>query len=170
MADRASIYVQDDRLVWAPATVLQQNAGKLVVKARRPANDAVTRELPLRRITNRGRRLDAAAAEHASNSRRPRGLGPPARSFCIVVFALTFFKGKPYTRTGDDIVVAVNPFKWLPQLYSSETREKYAEKQRKPTPTLYLTELFEACSMAGTSPFSCLVKVERARPRRLRFC
>ena len=46
MADR-SVYVQDDRLVWAPATVLQQSAGKLVVKARRPANDASLESCPV---------------------------------------------------------------------------------------------------------------------------
>jgi len=35
--------------------------------------------------------------------------------------------GHPYTRTGD-IVIAVNPYQWIHDLYSDETRALYAEK------------------------------------------
>lgn len=36
------------------------------------------------------------------------------------------FKQSPYTRVGD-IVVAMNPFTWIPDLYSPETRDFYAK-------------------------------------------
>ena len=36
-------------------------------------------------------------------------------------------KGIPYTRTGD-IVIAVNPYQWITELYSDERRGLYAEK------------------------------------------
>jgi len=35
--------------------------------------------------------------------------------------------GNPYTRTGD-IVIAVNPYQWITELYSDETRAIYADK------------------------------------------
>lgn len=35
--------------------------------------------------------------------------------------------GNPYTRTGD-IVIAVNPYQWIDELYSDETRALYADK------------------------------------------
>jgi myosin-5 len=34
---------------------------------------------------------------------------------------------KPYTRVGD-IVIAVNPFQWLPDLYAQATRDKYVDQ------------------------------------------
>lgn len=36
-------------------------------------------------------------------------------------------KGIPYTRTGD-IVIAVNPYQWITELYSEEARLLYADK------------------------------------------
>lgn len=36
-------------------------------------------------------------------------------------------RGIPYTRTGD-IVIAVNPYQWIHELYSEEVRGLYAEK------------------------------------------
>lgn len=36
-------------------------------------------------------------------------------------------KGIPYTRTGD-IVIAVNPYQWIHELYSEETRILYSDK------------------------------------------
>ena len=36
-------------------------------------------------------------------------------------------RGIPYTRTGD-IVIAVNPYQWITELYSEERRIDYAEK------------------------------------------
>jgi len=36
------------------------------------------------------------------------------------------FRSKPYTRVGD-IVIAMNPFTWINQLYSSDTRDEYAK-------------------------------------------
>ena len=129
MADRASIYVQDDRLVWAPATVLQQDAGTLVVKARRPANDASLESCPYVELQTEG---DASTLPQQNTPAIVEDLVALDRLHeASVLWCLRerFFKGKPYTRTGDDIVVAVNPFRWLPQLYSTETREKYAEKQ-----------------------------------------
>lgn len=36
-------------------------------------------------------------------------------------------RGKPYTRTGD-IVIAVNPYQWIEELYSEEVRNLYANK------------------------------------------
>jgi myosin-5 len=36
-------------------------------------------------------------------------------------------KGIPYTRTGD-IVIAVNPYQWITELYSEENRSLYADK------------------------------------------
>jgi myosin heavy subunit len=35
--------------------------------------------------------------------------------------------GKPYTRTGD-IVIAVNPYQWLDQLYTEKVQMLYADK------------------------------------------
>ena len=131
MADRASIYVQDDRLVWAPATVLQQAAGKLVVKARRPANDAPLESCPYVELQTEG---DASTLPQQNTPATVEDLVALDRLHeASVLWCLRerFFKGKPYTRTGDDIVVAVNPFKWLPQLYDAETRERYGEKQEE---------------------------------------
>ncbi len=36
-------------------------------------------------------------------------------------------KGIPYTRTGD-IVIAVNPYQWITELYSEDTRALYSDK------------------------------------------
>lgn len=35
--------------------------------------------------------------------------------------------GKPYTRVGD-LIIAVNPFRWMPELYSEDNRTKYVER------------------------------------------
>ena len=131
MAERASIYVQDDRLVWAPATVLQQNAGTLVVKARRPANDASLESCPYVELQTEGDASTLPQQNTQSNVEDLVALDRLHEASVLWCLRERFFRGKPYTRTGDDIVVAVNPFKWLPQLYDAETREKYAEKQEE---------------------------------------
>uniref|UniRef100_A0A7S4I1U7 Myosin motor domain-containing protein n=2 Tax=Odontella aurita TaxID=265563 RepID=A0A7S4I1U7_9STRA len=43
-------------------------------------------------------------------------------------------RGLPYTRTGD-IVIAVNPYRWMDGLYSDKMREQYAEKLIWDVPT-----------------------------------
>ena len=129
MADRASIYVQDDRLVWAPATVLQQNAGTLVVKARRPANDAPLDRCPYVELQTEGDASTLPQQNTQSNVEDLVALDRLHEASVLWCLRERFFKGKPYTRTGDDIVVAVNPFKWLPRLYDAQTRERYGEKQ-----------------------------------------
>ena len=35
--------------------------------------------------------------------------------------------GKPYTRVGD-LIIAVNPFQWMSDLYSEENRTKYVQQ------------------------------------------
>ena len=34
---------------------------------------------------------------------------------------------KPYTRVGD-LIIAVNPFQWIPDLYSEDNRTKYVQR------------------------------------------
>ena len=37
-----------------------------------------------------------------------------------------FFHDKPYTRVGDSLLIAMNPFAWIPDLYESTTRDYYS--------------------------------------------
>ena len=108
-----------------PATKRRNTRGQ----SRRPANDAPLESCPFLELQTEG---DASTLPQQNTPATVEDLVALDRLHeASVLWCLRerFFKGKPYTRTGDDIVVAVNPFKWLPQLYDAETRERYGEKQ-----------------------------------------
>jgi len=126
-----AVFVNDDRLVWAPATVVQSDAGRLVVKARQPLDDA-----PLDTCTDEELQVDGDATVLPQQNARVVeedlvALDRLHEASVLWCLRERFFRGKPYTRTGDDIVVAVNPFRWLPHLYDVKTRSKYDRRQEE---------------------------------------
>jgi len=81
-------------------------------------NDYENRVLPLQNVNDSGRLLDC---EDMVNL--------PYLHEAAILYNLKnrHAKEKPYTRTGD-IVVAMNPYKWYPDLYTEKKRSMYARR------------------------------------------
>mmetsp|Transcript_43555 Transcript_43555/g.52790 ORF Transcript_43555/g.52790 Transcript_43555/m.52790 type:complete len:360 (-) Transcript_43555:80-1159(-) len=126
------VYIRDKAHGWLPADVVSSDAKTANVKIYYPAGDdeefsdrkdAVVKlkdypdgNLPLQNVNESGNLIEMADM-----------CDLPYLHEAAILFNLRARHKKkiPYTRVGD-IVIAVNPFQWIPELYSDENREKYA--------------------------------------------
>ena len=104
-----------------------------MVKARRPANDASLESCPYVELQTEGDASTLPQQNTQSNVEDLVALDRLHEASVLWCLRERFFKGKPYTRTGDDIVVAESIYGCLS--YIVQKREKILEANRL-TPTL----------------------------------
>ncbi|KAH8069116.1 hypothetical protein JL720_12020 [Aureococcus anophagefferens] len=120
------IYVPDERLVWAPATLERETvvdgSTHITVAVRRPRDDE-----PLAGCAAVAATIALDAGDASSlplqDARKPRavedlvGLDRLHEASVLATLRERYFDRTPYCRTGAGICVAVNPYVWIPELY-----------------------------------------------------
>ncbi|KAH8066933.1 hypothetical protein JL721_7926 [Aureococcus anophagefferens] len=119
------IYVPDERLVWAPATLERETvvdgSTHITVAVRRPRDDE-----PLAGCAAVAATIALDAGDASSlplqDARKPRavedlvGLDRLHEASVLATLRERYFDRTPYCRTGAGICVAVNPYVWIPEL------------------------------------------------------
>jgi len=129
------VYIRDKDNAWIPAEVVSESSGNISVRINHKFDDLENCSpgelrdvklkdyeggvLPLQNLDN-----DTGNLIECSDM-----VDLPFLHEAAILYNLKIRhkEGKPYTRTGD-IVIAVNPYQWMNQLYSDETRYLYADK------------------------------------------
>ncbi|GMF22979.1 unnamed protein product [Phytophthora fragariaefolia] len=155
-------YVPDETYVWLPAQVLREDKS---ADPKRPEKTLVLRVFP-----PPGDRAAAVDEERVLDFNEPKvkallqslqleslpyqneNLGPEGIEDMTALNYLheaailynvkqRFLQKLPYTYTGD-ICIAVNPYQWLPELYSEQTQSQYLTKARDELPPhVYATSM-----------------------------
>lgn len=136
------VYVRDAAFAWLPAVILEVENDRVRVLIDLPHNWNETtttttenlsslrgfhdgsdkwvwmREYFSHRLPLRGNRVcrDMAELDHLHEAEI---LYQIKHRHCV--------EGKPYTRVVGDIIVAVNPCRWIPELYSDEIQKNYMD-------------------------------------------
>jgi len=137
-----NVYIRSEEYAWIPARVvdivdhdianvslplykdeqlIQSDGGKKAIKFDRLAvklTDYANKALPLQNVDENGMLNEVEDM-----------VDLPFLHEAAILYNLKarHMRGKPYTRTGD-IVIAVNPYQWMTELYNEERRTLYAEK------------------------------------------
>lgn len=122
----SKVYTPDERDSWVPATVqkIQDKVVSIVLQDGEHREVALDGELPLQNA-------DVWATESGVEDMCLLShLHEPAIAYNL---RRRFQSSHPYTFTGN-IVIAVNPYKWIPELYSDTLRRMYASKERSSLP------------------------------------
>eukprot|EP00522_Entomoneis_paludosa_P018802 CAMPEP_0172440310 /NCGR_PEP_ID=MMETSP1065-20121228/970_1 /TAXON_ID=265537 /ORGANISM="Amphiprora paludosa, Strain CCMP125" /LENGTH=1156 /DNA_ID=CAMNT_0013189097 /DNA_START=168 /DNA_END=3638 /DNA_ORIENTATION=- len=139
-ATSGMIYVFDKELAWVPARLVSQDGDNAVVSIPTYADEAAI-------LTDGGKGAKSWREEKISLKNYPGKQFPlqnikggklvevqdmvdlPFLHEAAILFNLKarHIKALPYTRTGD-IVIAVNPYQWLTDIYTEKVQLKYAQK------------------------------------------
>ncbi|KAH8060257.1 hypothetical protein JL720_13594 [Aureococcus anophagefferens] len=99
------IYVPDERLVWAPATLERETV------------------------------VDGSTHITVADAEAPRvdlvGLDRLHEASVLATLRERYFDRTPYCRTGAGICVAVNPYVWIPELYGPAARNRYGDAESR---------------------------------------
>ncbi|KAH8065114.1 hypothetical protein JL722_2019 [Aureococcus anophagefferens] len=134
------IYVPDERLVWAPATLERETvvdgSTHITVAVRRPRDDE-----PLAGCAAVAATIALDAGDASSlplqDARKPRavedlvGLDRLHEASVLATLRERYFDRTPYCRTGAGICVAVNPYVWIPELYGPAARNRYGDAESR---------------------------------------
>ncbi|KAE9027858.1 Unconventional myosin-Va [Phytophthora rubi] len=155
-------YVPDDTYVWLPAQILREDKS---TDPKRPEKTLVLRVFPppgdSGAVVDEERVLDfnepkvkalLQSLQLESLPYQNANLGPDGIEDMTALNYLheaailynvkkRFLQKLPYTYTGD-ICIAVNPYQWLPELYSEQTQSQYLTKARDELPPhVYATSM-----------------------------
>ncbi|KAG2831591.1 hypothetical protein PC112_g7225 [Phytophthora cactorum] len=155
-------YVPDDTYVWLPAQILREDKSS---DPKKPEKTVVLRVFPppgdASAVVNEERVLDfndpkvkamLKSVQLESLPYQNENLGPDGIEDMTALNYLheaailynvkkRFLQKLPYTYTGD-ICIAVNPYQWLPELYSEQTQSQYLTKARDELlPHVYATSM-----------------------------
>ncbi|KAG6952848.1 hypothetical protein JG687_00012745 [Phytophthora cactorum] len=155
-------YVPDDTYVWLPAQILREDKSS---DPKKPEKTVVLRVFPppgdASAVVNEERVLDfndpkvkamLKSVQLESLPYQNENLGPDGIEDMTALNYLheaailynvkkRFLQKLPYTYTGD-ICIAVNPYQWLPELYSEQTQSQYLTKARDELPPhVYATSM-----------------------------
>ncbi|OWZ16661.1 Myosin [Phytophthora megakarya] len=155
-------YVPDDKFVWLPAQILREDKSS---DPKKPEKTVVLRVYPppgdAGAVVDEERVLDfndpkvkamLKSLQLESLPYQNEGLGPEGIEDMTALNYLheaailynvkkRFLMKLPYTYTGD-ICIAVNPYQWLPELYSEQTQSQYLTKARDELPPhVYATSM-----------------------------
>ena len=134
------IYVPDERLVWAPATLERETvvdgSTHITVAVRRPRDDE-----PLAGCAAVAATIALDAGDASSlplqDARKPAavedlvGLDRLHEASVLATLRERYFDRTPYCRTGAGICVAVNPYVWIPELYGPAARNRYGDAESR---------------------------------------
>ena len=127
---KKNVYVRSDEHAWLPARLLEQSSdGKEAVVQvfdLEDENSSATPQsrqmvvqledyppqcaLPLQNVNEYGDMIDLPFLHEPG---------------ILYNLRTRFLRDRPYTRTGEDILIAMNPYQWLPALYTAEQRLRY---------------------------------------------
>lgn len=124
------VYIRDAENGWLPANVVSQDGLDVTVKAfsadgKDPLGERTVsikdypdQQLPLQNVDASGNLMEM-----------PDMVDLPSLHEAAILYNLKVRHqaDKPYTRVGE-LIIAVNPFKWLEKLYSDDNREKYVSE------------------------------------------
>uniref|UniRef100_M4BYP7 Myosin motor domain-containing protein n=1 Tax=Hyaloperonospora arabidopsidis (strain Emoy2) TaxID=559515 RepID=M4BYP7_HYAAE len=157
-------YVPDETFVWLPAQILReiqshdpkQPERTIVLRVYPPPGDSGASVAPEERVLDfNDRKVQAMLKTMQLESLLPyqnENLGPEGIEDMTALNYLheaailynvkkRFLQKLPYTYTGD-ICIAVNPYQWLPELYSEQTQSQYLTKSRDELPPhVYATSM-----------------------------
>mmetsp|Transcript_46968 Transcript_46968/g.69543 ORF Transcript_46968/g.69543 Transcript_46968/m.69543 type:complete len:1350 (+) Transcript_46968:350-4399(+) len=133
------VYVRDKKFGWLPANVVSNDdAAKTatvnvivpVADAPDPSQSSETTQLVVKLKEYENNMLPLQNVNESGHLiEMPDMCDLPSLHEAAILYNLKarYMEDKPYTRVGD-IVIAANPFQWLADLYSLETRKLYCEK------------------------------------------
>ncbi|EEY61334.1 myosin-like protein [Phytophthora infestans T30-4] len=155
-------YVPDDTYVWLPAQILREDKSS---DPKKPEKTVMLRVYPppgdTTAVVDKERVLDfndpkvkamlkslqLESLPYQNDNLGPEGIEDMTalnylHEAAILYNVKTRFLQKlPYTYTGD-ICIAVNPYQWLPELYSEQTQSQYLTKAREELPPhVYATSM-----------------------------
>ncbi|CAI5732667.1 unnamed protein product [Hyaloperonospora brassicae] len=157
-------YVPDETYVWLPAQILREIPSQdpkkpektLVLRVYPPSGDCDAAGAPEERVLDfNDRKVQALLKTMQLESLLPyqnEHLGPQGiedmtalnylhEAAILYNVKTRFLQQLPYTYTGD-ICIAVNPYQWLPELYSEATQLQYLMKPREELPPhVYATSM-----------------------------
>lgn len=113
------VFLKDDKVAWVPAVIVEKS--KTEARCRLEETDE---ERTVKLKDYRGFELPRQNAELTADLVDMVHLHEPGILYNIMQ---RHAQGKPYTRSGD-LVVAVNPFQWMANLYSENNRNFYAKQ------------------------------------------
>jgi hypothetical protein len=148
--EMSAVYVADEAYAWLPANIVKTEGSQVTVAISLPQNwhpstiishDTSIEFKDLEDALLEGKTLDIYRTVHLKDYPRQelplqngaRSLGKrdmadlPFLHEAAILYNLKHrhYSHQPYTRVGD-IVVAMNPFTWMHELYSQKTRDLYA--------------------------------------------
>ena len=147
--DLSAVYVADEAYAWLPANIVKTEGSKVTVSISLPqdwhpstilSSDSSIEDLEDALLEGKAR--DVYRTVHLQDyphhelplQNGPRSMGKrdmadlPFLHEAAILYNLKqrHYSGQPYTRVGN-IVVAMNPFIWMNELYSQNTRDLYAK-------------------------------------------
>jgi myosin-5 len=134
--DRSKVYVRDEQFAWIPATIIDKDEGRVKVRIdlsldweRTTCTTHITKKLELN-----GQERWVELNEYYNdllplqNDKAVRDIAElPNLHEAAVLYQIKNRHAlkQPYTRVGE-IIIAVNPCEWMPELYSLEQQRIYA--------------------------------------------
>jgi myosin-5 len=143
--EQEQVYVKDDRYGWVPASVVrpasvEEGDGKVSVQVQVPMDweESVMNPAPLMEEAEAQKIRSIRLSDYPGRQLPRQNSGGEAKADltdlkelheAAVLYNLKerHFRSQPYTRVGD-ILVAVNPYKWIDGLYDKQKQDYYVDR------------------------------------------
>jgi len=143
--EQEQVYVKDDRYGWVPASVVrpasvEEGDGKVSVQVQVPMDweKSVMNPVPLMEEAEAQKIRSIRLSDYPGRQLPRQNSGGEAKADltdlkelheAAVLYTLKerHFRSQPYTRVGD-ILVAVNPYKWIDGLYDKQKQDYYVDR------------------------------------------